>query len=112
MSCACRQMNDNRETTMSFLRKSKALGQFRSRLLASALGILVSTVAGDALANVGCFLSGGPYEAGAAVQVKASNNDANGAPEPYTILWGDGTTTSGLAFSHREPDLWGVSIYQ
>src|SRR6516164_3422741 len=108
----CRQMNDNRETTMSFLRQSKALGQFRSRLLACALGTLVSTVAGDALANVRCFVSGGPYEAGAAVQVTASNNDGIGGSEPYTILWGDGTATSGLAFSHREPDLWGVSIYQ
>ena len=97
---------------MSFLRQSKALGQFRSRLLACALGTLVSTVAGDALANVRCFVSGGPYEAGAAVQVTASNNDGIGGSEPHTILWGDGTATSGLAFSHREPDLWGVSIYQ
>ena len=97
---------------MSFLRQSKALGQFRSRLLACALGILVSTVAGNAPANVGCFVSGGPHEAGAAIQVTASNNVAIVAPEPYTILWGDGTATSGLAFSHREPDLWGVSIYQ
>jgi len=88
---------------MSFLPRSKALGRFRARLLAVAFGVLVSTLAGSALAEVGCFLSGGPYEAGVPVQVRASNFDEFSRPEPYTILWGDGTTTSGTAPSLRNP---------
>lgn len=97
---------------MSFMPRSKALGRFRMRLLAFALGALVSTFAGSALADVGCFLSGGPYEAGVPVQISASNIDKLGSPEPYTILWGDGTTTSGIAFSHVERDYWGEFLYQ
>jgi len=88
---------------MSFLPRSKALGRFRARLLAFAFGLLVSTLAGSALAEVGCLLSGGPYEAGVPVQVRASNFDEFSRPEPYIILWGDGTTTSGTAPSLRNP---------
>ena len=88
---------------MSFLPRSKALGRFRARLLAFAFGLLVSTLSGSALAEVGCFLSGGPYEAGVPVQVRASNFDEFSRPEPYIILWGDGTTTSGTAPSLRNP---------
>jgi hypothetical protein len=72
---------------------SEALGRFRTRLLAFALGVLVSTLAGSALAEFRCSLSGGPYEAGVPVQVNALVIDDSG-PGPYTILWGDGTTTS------------------
>ena len=86
---------------MRFLPRSKALGRFRTRLLAFAFGALISTLAGSALADVGCFLSGGPYEAGVPVQVTASNTDEYSRPEPYTILWGDGTTTSGSAPGQR-----------
>ena len=96
---------------MSFFPRSKALGRFRARLLAFAFGVLVSTLAGSALAEVGCFLSGGPYEAGAPVQVRASNMDEFSWPEPYTILWGDGTTTSGTAPSLRNP-VYGEFFYR
>jgi len=87
---------------VSFLPQSKALDRFRTRLLAFAFGVL-STLAGSALADVGCFLSGGPYEAGLPVQVSASNTDEYSWYEPYTILWGDGTTTSGNAPSQKAP---------
>ena len=87
---------------MSFLPQSKALSRIRTRLLAFAFGVLISTLAGSALADVGCLLSGGPYEAGVPVQVIASNTDE--FPwEPYIILWGDGTTTSGSAPGQRPP---------
>jgi hypothetical protein len=86
---------------MSFLPQSKALDRFRTRLLAFAFGAL-STLAGSALADVGCVLSGGPYEAGLPVQVIASN--VSDYPwSGYTILWGDGTTTSGSAPGQRVP---------
>jgi hypothetical protein len=86
---------------MSFLPRSKAPGRVPARLLALAFGVLVSTFAGSALADVGCILSGGPYEAGVPVQVVVSNVDEFSRPEPYTILWGDGTTTSGSAPGQR-----------
>ena len=88
---------------MSFLPQSKALSRIRTRLLAFAFGVLISTLAGNALADVGCLLSGGPYEAGVPVQVIASNIDEYSWPAPYTILWGDGTTTSGSAFGQKSP---------
>lgn len=88
---------------MSFLPQSKALSRIRTRLLAFAFGVLVSTLAGSALADIGCLLSGGPYEAGAPVQVIALNTDELSGPEPYTVLWGDGTTTSGIAPSQKSP---------
>ena len=96
---------------MSFVPRSRALGRFRARLLAFAFGAFVSTLAGSALADVGCFLSGGPYEAGVPVQVSASNNDEFSRPEHYTVLWGDGTTTSGTASSRRLP-VYGEFFYQ
>ena len=86
---------------MSFSPQSKALDRFRTRLLAFAFGAL-STLAGSALADVGCVLSGGPYETGLPVQVIASNADEY-PWSPYTILWGDGTTTSGSAPGQRVP---------
>jgi hypothetical protein len=86
---------------MSFLPQSKALDRFRTRLLAFAFGVL-STLAGSALADVRCVLSGGPYEAGLPVQVIASNIDEY-SWSPYTILWGDGTTTSGSAPRSKVP---------
>src|SRR5947207_12619943 len=95
---------------MSFSPRSKALGRFRTRLLALAFGGLVSTLAGTALAGVACSLSEGPYEAGVPVQVLASNTDEL-SWEPYTILWGDGTTTSGIAPSVRNP-LYGEFFYR
>lgn len=82
---------------------SKALGRVRVRLLAFAFGVLISTLAGSALADVECFLSGGPYEAGAPVQVTALNTDEDSRPAAYTILWGDGTTTSGSAPGQKAP---------
>ena len=88
---------------MSFTHQSKAPGRFRKRLLAFAFGALVSTLAGGALADVGCSLSGSPYEAGVPVQVRASNVDDFPLSEPYTILWGDGATTSGAAPPLRSP---------
>jgi hypothetical protein len=88
---------------MSFLPQSKALSRIRTRLLAFAFGVLISTLAGSALADVGCLLSGGPYETGAPVQVIASNTDEFSWPEPYTVLWGDGTTTSGIAPGQKSP---------
>src|SRR5450759_807981 len=88
---------------MSFLPQSKALSRIRTRLLAFAFGVLSSTLAGSALADVGCFLSGGPYEAGVPVQVIASSTDEYRWPEPYTVLWGDGTTTSGSAAGQKAP---------
>jgi hypothetical protein len=87
---------------MSFLPQSKALSRIRTRLLAFAFGVLISTLAGSALADVGCILSGGPYEAGLPVQVIASNIDEY-SWSPYTILWGDGTTTSGNAPGQKSP---------
>ena len=81
---------------------SEALGRFRTRLLAFALGVLVSTLAGSALAEFRCSLSGGPYEAGVPVRVNALSTDEYGF-EPYTILWGDGTTTSGSAPGQKAP---------
>ena len=71
---------------MSFLPQSKALSRIRTRLLAFAFGVLISTLAGSAFADVGCLLSGGPYEAGVPVQVIASNTDEYSWPEPYTVL--------------------------
>ena len=82
---------------------STALGRFRTRLLAVALGVLVSTLAGSALAEFRCSLSGGPYEAGVPVGVNALITDEYSWPEPYTILWGDGTTTSGSAPGQKSP---------
>jgi len=96
---------------MNFSLRSKALGRFRMRLLALALGGLVSTLAGSALADVQCFVPGGPYEAGVPVQVRAGNIDEFSRPEPYTILWGDGTTTSGSASSVRNP-VYGEFFYR
>jgi hypothetical protein len=81
------------------------------RLLAVAFGALVSTLAGSALADVSCVLSGGSYEAGVPVQVSASNIDEFSQPAPYTILWGDGTTTSGTASSVRSP-IYGEFFYR
>ena len=81
---------------------SKALGRFRTRLLAFALGVLVSMLAGSALAEFRCSLSEGPYEAGVPVRVDALSTDEYGF-EPYTILWGDGTTTSGSAPGQKAP---------
>src|SRR4029453_15296937 len=81
---------------------SKALSRIRTRLLAFAFGVLISTLAGSALADVACFLSGGPYEAGVPVQVSASITDEF-SYSPYTILWGDGTTTSGSAPGQKVP---------
>jgi hypothetical protein len=69
--------------------------------MAFAFGALVSTLAGSSLADVACVLSGGPYEAGVPVQVVVSNFDEYSRPEPYAILWGDGTTTSGSAPGQR-----------
>jgi hypothetical protein len=88
---------------MSFLPQSKALSRIRTRLLAFAFGVLISTLAGSALADVGCLLSGGPYEAGVPVQVISSNTDEYSWPEPYTVLWGDGTNTSGSAPGQKSP---------
>ncbi len=96
---------------MNFVPRSKALGRFRARLQALAFGAFLSTLAGSALADVECFLSGGPYEAGVPVQVSASNRDEFSWPEPYTILWGDGTTTSSSAPSRRLP-IYGEFFYQ
>jgi hypothetical protein len=96
---------------MNFLPQSKTLGKFRSRLLSIALGALFSTLAGGALAEVACFLSGGPYEAGVPVQVRASSTDELSRPEPYTVLWGDGTTASGITASSRTPP-FGEFFYQ
>src|SRR2546430_9475759 len=87
---------------MSFLPQSKALSRIRTRLLAFAFGVLISTLAGSALADVGCLLSGGPYEAGVPVQVIALDTDEY-SWAAYTILWGDGTTTSGSAPGQRSP---------
>ena len=86
---------------MSFLPRAKELGRIPARLLAFAFGILVSTLAGGALADVGCVLAAGPYEAGVPVQIVASNLDEFSQPEPYTVLWGDGTTTRGSAPGQR-----------
>ena len=86
---------------MSFVPQSKALDRFRTRLLAFAFGVL-STLGGSALADVGCVLSGGPYETGVPVQVNASNT-AEYSYSGYTILWGDGTTTSGTAPGQKVP---------
>jgi hypothetical protein len=80
---------------------SKALGRFRTRVLAVALGVLASTLAGSALADVNCSVSVGPYEVGVPVRVSASTIDELSRPEPYTILWGDGTTKSGSASSKQ-----------
>ena len=88
---------------MSFLPQSKALSRIRTRLLAFTFGVLISTLAGSTLADVGCLLSGGPYEAGVPVQVIASSTDEYRWPEPYTVLWGDGTTTSGSAPGQKSP---------
>lgn len=85
---------------MSFLPQSKALDRFRTRLLVFAFGVL-STLTGSALAGVACLVSGGSYEAGAPVRLLASNYDEHSGSEPYTILWGDGTTTSGSAPGQR-----------
>jgi len=87
---------------MSFLPRSTAFGRFRANLLAFAFGVL-SALAGSALADVSCFLPGGPYEAGVPVQVSASTRDESSWPAPYTILWGDGATTSGTASSRQAP---------
>ncbi|HEY2967384.1 MAG TPA: hypothetical protein VGK75_03365 [Casimicrobiaceae bacterium] len=95
---------------MSFLPRSKALGRLRAALLAFAFGGLVSAIAGSALAQVSCLLSEGPYEAGVPVQVRASYMDEF-SREPYTILWGDGTTTSGTASSFRNP-IYGEFFYR
>ena len=88
---------------MSFLPQSKALSRIRTRLLAFTFGVVISTLAGSALADVECLLSGGPYEAGVPVQVIASSTDEFSWPEPYTVLWGDGTNTSGSAPGSKVP---------
>jgi hypothetical protein len=88
---------------MSFLPRSKALGRIPARVLAFALGVLCSMGAGNALADAACTLGGGPYEAGIPVQFAVSNLDEFSRPEPYTILWGDGTTTSGSAAGQKAP---------
>ena len=95
---------------MNFLPQSKALGRIPARLLAFAFGVFVSMLAGSALADVQCFLTGGPYEAGVPVQVRASNTAESW--DPYTILWGDGTTTSGIAPSVGNPVYGGEFFYR
>jgi hypothetical protein len=96
---------------MSFLTRSAAFGRFWTNLLAFAFGVFVSTLAGSALADDTCRLSVGPYEAGVPVQVSASTRDEFWWPAPYTILWGDGATTSGIASSRRIPPA-GEYFYQ
>jgi hypothetical protein len=83
------------------------LGQFRTRLLAFGLGILLSTPTVSALAVVTCAHITGPvYENHPLVLhsfwgnptftgIVASNRDSNPVAESYTISWGDGTVSTG-----------------
>jgi len=95
---------------MNFLPRSTAFRPLRACLLALAFGVLTSTFAGSALADGSCVISGGPYEAGVPVQVSASTRDEFRG-EPYTIIWGDGATTSGTASFSKVP-LAGEFLYQ
>lgn len=95
---------------MNFLPRSTVFGPFRACLLALAFGVLTSTLAASALADGSCVFSESPYQAGVPVQVSASTRDEL-AGEPYTILWGDGATTSGTASFSNVP-LAGEFLYQ
>ncbi len=86
---------------MSILARCKSLGRVRTHFVAFALGLLISALSADAFAGV-CYLSsGGPYYVGIPVHVLFGRCDDNPGVEPYTISWGDGTTTTGSLLGHK-----------
>jgi len=84
---------------MNAVTRSSISGGFRRcmHLAPITLGIFVSLFAGNAIA-VFCNHVAGPLVVGAYEHVSVGNNaDGRAVDEPYTIDWGDGTTTTGIA---------------